>query len=829
METKVDLHVHSRYSNRPQEWVLRKLGAPESFSDPMYIYRTCKERGMKFVTISDHDCIGGALELMPTGDAFISCEVTTLFPEDGCKVHCLVTGITEQQWKEIDELRDSIYEFRDYLVKNNILYSCAHPLFQVNNMLQVEHIEKLILLFKRFEGLNGMRTAKLNDMARALFSGITPEDIERLANKHKLEPTGIDPHIKYFTGGSDDHGGVYIAGAYTVTPACNNVTEFLNHLHNFQHQPGGEPGCSLQFAHSLYTIAYKVYKEKFVQDQNKGNDLFENLIRRFLQGEPPPNISKGEKIKLFARKIIKKKTKKRSEMDSLLKSEFMQLIKQAELQRDMVSESFSRQSVDRRSFQIAARLTHNLTYEFLKRSINNIRYGHLMDSIQSLGALSPVILSAVPYLAAFRTQHKDELLLEEVRTHFQLQHNNPSGIKRAWITDTFADINGVCRTIHTLARQARDHQKELTVLTCLESEAEFEFPVHNFKPIGEFALPEYELQKMGFPPFLEILEYIEREKFTELIVSTPGTMGLSAILAAQCLRVPLIGIYHTDFPLYVRYLTQDRSLERLTWRYMHWFYNQMSLIYVPSEYYRRLLIEHGFDSKKMRLMPRGIDTDQFAPEWKIEEFWEGKDVPEGLNILYVGRISKEKNVDILIDAFLKLSRNVSGINLVLVGDGPYLEEIRKSQLGKNIFYTGFLKGRELAKAYASADIFAFPSTTDTFGNAVLEAQASGLPAIVSGKGGPKEIIIPNKTGLVVSTSDAAGFEEALRKLIKGSDLRKSMAYHARELAKTKSWDVIFRNFWNTEVTSEKIKKCEVDNATIQQKKELVELDTEMVK
>src|SRR5262249_19532537 len=108
MDTKVDLHVHSKYSDRPSECILRRVGAPESFVEPIDVYRRAKQRGMQFVPISDHNCIDGALEIAHLPGTFLSTEVTTYFPEDGCKIHCLVSGISERQFEAIEELRENI-------------------------------------------------------------------------------------------------------------------------------------------------------------------------------------------------------------------------------------------------------------------------------------------------------------------------------------------------------------------------------------------------------------------------------------------------------------------------------------------------------------------------------------------------------------------------------------------------------------------------------------------------------------------------------------------------------------------------------------------------
>src|SRR5262245_34303526 len=127
---KADLHVHSKHSNRPTEWLLRQFRAPESFSEPRDVYRRCRERGMDFVTLSDHDSIAGALEIAHLPGTFLSEEVTASFPEDGCQIHLLALGISEAQHGEIQRLRGNLYELRDYLAAEDVVCSVAHPLFR---------------------------------------------------------------------------------------------------------------------------------------------------------------------------------------------------------------------------------------------------------------------------------------------------------------------------------------------------------------------------------------------------------------------------------------------------------------------------------------------------------------------------------------------------------------------------------------------------------------------------------------------------------------------------------------------------------------------------
>ena len=266
-----------------------------------------------------------------------------------------------------------------------------------------------------------------------------------------------------------------------------------------------------------------------------------------------------------------------------------------------------------------------------------------------------------------------------------------------------------------------------------------DIPIKNFPPIGEFELPEYELQKLSFPPILQMLDYIQRERFTEIIISTPGPVGLTALLAAKMLNLQTSGIYHTDFPQYIRILTEDSFLESVAWGYMHWFYGQLDTVFVNSEEYRQSWIKRGFDPEKLKILPRGLDTELFHPGRHDSGFFEKFGASNGdVRLLYVGRISREKDLDLLADAYRRLRKEGLPVQLFVVGHGPYSDALEKS-LPEAVF-TGYLSGKDLATAYASADIFVFPSTTDTFGNVILEAHASGLPVVVSDSGGPKELV-----------------------------------------------------------------------------------------
>jgi glycosyltransferase involved in cell wall biosynthesis len=271
-------------------------------------------------------------------------------------------------------------------------------------------------------------------------------------------------------------------------------------------------------------------------------------------------------------------------------------------------------------------------------------------------------------------------------------------------------------------------------------------------------------------------------------------MGLTGLLAAKMLNLETSGIYHTDIPEYVRILTEDRFLESLAWSYMHWLYGQMDTVFVNSEQYRKCWIDRGFAPEKLKILPRGLDTDLFNPARRDLSFWPGSGTNgEEIRLLYVGRVSREKDLDILAVAYRKVRKEGHPVKLYIVGHGPYSEALAAAL--PDAIFLGYLTGEPLAKAYASADVFVFPSTTDTFGNVIIEAQASGLPVIVSDLGGPKELVEDGVNGIVTKAHDADDFARAISRLASDGRMRARMAVKARKSVVDRSWPGAFRKFW----------------------------------
>jgi glycosyltransferase involved in cell wall biosynthesis len=755
---------------------------------------------MTHVTITDHNSISGALEIAHLPDTFVSEEVTSYFPEDKCKVHVLVYDIDEAVHDDIQALRENVYDLTGYLRERRICHVLAHPLYSVNDRLTIEHFEKLLLLFKNFE-LNGARDAEQNHALRIILSSLTSEDIDQLADRHGLEPAFPEPWRKNLTGGSDDHSSLTIAGTYTQIEGPQTVQEFLAALEEHRSEPIGRASTPQTLAHNLYGIAYQFYKNKMGLDRYVSKDLFLKFLDRFLQSSRPEEEGFLSRITLLwnhRRRPRNKPSMSKNVLD-LLKAETQALIrKDPELMNIVESRDMDLRNLEKKWFRFVNQLSNRSLLHFSNHLLDHLSGANVFNVFQSVGSAGGLYTLLAPYFVSYSIFSSQRRFSREALRHFTGEGKGeagPSRIKVAHFTDTFHEVNGVARTLQQQVRIALKTNKNLTLITCDAAEHHACAGVHNFRPIGVYELPEYPEQKLHFPPFLEMLNYCYEEGFTHIHSATPGPIGIAALAIARILKLPFYGTYHTALPQYAQYLTNDHAIEDLVWKYTIWYYDQTDLVFVPSNSTANELIEKGISPQKIQLFPRGIDIQRFHPSKRNGYLEDRHRIRSGAKLLYVGRISKEKNLQHLEGVFKELVRAHPDIHLVLVGDGPYMNEMRESMRGLPCTFTGYLEGEDLAAVYASSDLFVFPSTTDTFGNVVLEAQASGIPVIVTDLGGPQENVIPGKTGLVVDHRDSGAFLDAIELLLRDPGRMRQMGRAARQYMEDRSFESAFNKTW----------------------------------
>ncbi|MGQ9673999.1 MAG: glycosyltransferase [Candidatus Aminicenantales bacterium] len=737
--SRVDMHVHSKYSNHPSEWFLQRLGASESYTEPEFIYRSAKEKGMDFVTVTDHNRADASLWLKERypDDCFTGVESTAYFPEDGCKVHILIYGFNEDEFEEIQRFRKNIYDLCDYLKEKRLPHSLAHATYSVNKHLSVAHIEKLLLLFDVFEGINGGRNSLHNETWMSILTNLNPETLDDLRRKHRIEPVSDTSWVKGITGGSDDHAGLFIGQAYTMAEAKSHH-EFLDAIRNRKSHAGGRHNDYKSLAFMFYKIAYDFYRHK----TNGSTSSPLSKLTEFIFEKRKP----GLKDRLLFRRLKSSLKKDSHRVHQLVSA----LIDEVEDRRHSPLD----EQIDF-IYKKIAEIADEFLGLLLQSLEKDVRTGDLGSLIRNLSASLPGIFLSAPFFSTIRILTDNRRLLSDLRTRFG---KKPAKRDKTilWFTDTIDDLNGVSITLQKIGNLAMQKELPLFIVSAARTNEEDQgrppIKAVHLPTIYSFRLPGYETYVMKVPSILRSLEQIYNANPEEIIISTPGPIGILGLLAARLLHIKTVGIFHTDFTLQVRKLISDESVSQLLERLVRTFYSAMDEIRVPTQEYIRILESRGFDLSKMKIFPRAIDAEIFAPRPGARDRLKQKfGLKDGFNLLYVGRISKDKELPFLLSIYEHLLHMDDQWNLLIVGDGPYRRELQeKARRYERIRITGRVDYESLPEFYSAADILVFPSTTDTFGMVVLEAQACGLPAIVSDRGGPKEIIEDHKTGLIAT-------------------------------------------------------------------------------
>lgn len=359
-------------------------------------------------------------------------------------------------------------------------------------------------------------------------------------------------------------------------------------------------------------------------------------------------------------------------------------------------------------------------------------------------------------------------------------------MKVAVFTDNdFDKINGVTTTLTAvLAHAPSDIRPRIFTASGLDSD----HPDYlAYASIG-VDIPFYPEMKMYVPHWRRYLNRVMADGIEVIHLTTPGPMGLVALWIAKQTRLPLVGSFHTDLSAYTQLLSGSERLGALMRAYMRWLYGQCARVLVPSEATRQLMLDAKMRPETLRIWTRGVDTTLFAPEKRSEHLrteWRASD--ERPVLLYVGRLSREKGLAIL--PLLQDALRARGINhqLVVAGEGPMRREL--AEQCHDAVFLGPLGRDTVARVFASADLFVFPSETDTAGNVVLEAQASGVPVVVSDRGGPRENLRPDVSGAVCSGQNPHVWAEAVARYCGSPELRAAAAAEARAYAVSRRWDL----------------------------------------
>jgi glycosyltransferase involved in cell wall biosynthesis/predicted metal-dependent phosphoesterase TrpH len=706
--------------------VQRALGLPECATPPEEVYALAKRRGMDFVTITDHDTIAGALEIADRADVFVSEELTVWFRGEPQAVHVLCYGITPDDHGWLQAHNGDVDACAEYLHANEIACALAHPFYAVGAPLTAQHRRRLARLFPVWEVRNGSRAMELN-MPAAIY---------------------IDTHGGTGVGGTDDHAGIDIGRTYTETPPATSWRAFLDHIRAGDAGAHGDQGSAAKWAHAAMALAVRVHGCPGGGAEPDPRVVLRMITRVMSEGDARAGAIGADLGPQDACDLL------RTWLRAIdLPADDEELL--ALLQDD----GFSHAGLYRR-----ARRAHERGLAAAVETALAAAIGGGDPAGAALGLFAACI-PAVPYApaTAFLGREKRKLV-----------HREGEPPRVALVADAVGGMHGVTHTL----QQIRDRGVPGFDVEIVGTDA---IADRRLGAVAEVDIPFYAGLKVGVPSVPAIVEALSDGRYDLVHLCSPGPAGAAAAIVARMIELPVVGSYHTELAAYAALRTEDPRLAIGAQLAIGAFYGQCRAVLSPSAASDAVLAGMGIDPARIGRWDRGVDIDRFRPELRDETLLPGE-----LNVLYTGRLTTEKGVDLLADAFLAAHERDPRLHLCLAGGGPE-EGALRDRLGGHATFLGWLHGDALARAYASADVFLFASRTDTFGQVLLEAQASGLPVVAVAEGGPRELVEDGVTGLL-RPAEAGALADALVELARVPATRARLAHAALRAVAGRSWE-----------------------------------------
>ncbi len=725
--SRADLHVHSTASAASKLGVQRSLQIPECATEPAEVYELAKRRGMDFVTITDHDTIDGGLTLAHLPDTFLSEELTAWFKGEPQAVHVLCYGITPDDHDWLQAHGDDVESCAAYLHSRGITAALAHPFYAVTAPLTARHRRRLAELFPIWETRNGSRAKELNLPAFVY----------------------IETHGGTAIGGSDDHAGVDVGRTFTETPRSGTPEEFLAHIRAGRASAHGAQGSAAKWAHAAMALAIRSLGHGEAAKRPDPWAVLTIVERVMSEGDARQGTGSGDIGADDALELLR----------AWLRAMDLE-VDERKLLAQLQDGDLSHQDLDRRARRVHERKLAAVVHEV----VASLEEGEL-DGARSALSLFDACIPAIPYAAATAFLGREKA---------KLARSDGDRPRVALVADGIGTMHGVTHTLQQIrARGVRGFDVEV-----IGTDADVD---RRLSAVAEIDIPFYQGMKIGIPTVPAIVDALAEGRYDIVHVCSPGPAGLGAWLLGRVLELPLVGSYHTELGAYAALRTGQAQLEALTYWGLSTFYGACDVVLSPSQASDGRLAELGIDADRIRRWDRGVDLGRFDPAHRTEKLLPGE-----INVLYVGRLSKEKGVDLLAEAFLEARRRDPRLHLVLAGAGPEQDQLR-AHLGEHATFLGWLTGDDLPRAYASADAFLFASQTETFGQVILEAQASGLPVIAVDQGGPSYLIDHAETGLL-TPPDAGALADALISVTGTPMLRERLRRGALAGVRGRSWE-----------------------------------------
>lgn len=811
---KIDLHCHDENSDITDELLGRILRVPETWIKTADLVHSLKVAGCHAFTITNHNNARSCWKLLDKGeDILVGAEFTCTAPEYDNRIHVLTYGFTPEQEVKLNKYRTNLYQFMTYAAEHNLPTILPHPLFFYSRkpFPGLEFFEKLVLLFERFEVMNGQRDIWQNLLTWEFLSNLDEEKIDHWSKKHNLNPHNFcrHPYRKTLTGGSDDHMSFFAGtcGSYLHVP---NLKSRLVHekpseialdvLRDGFISPYGhvgnqeklhvalldylsqltlnmkEPGLLRMFLHhgTLRDKLYCLAASNIIQElkRHRFTTFFFKTLHESLNGKKP-GILKKFRVTPDFKPIIHKiediaKSRHIDEntyLDSMgdgihdIFNQLNRIIARRINKNTEIKNAFgddlkndTRTLIER--FEIPTHF-RSLFEEEAGRDTDDVTRIHLSKFFDQLSF--PVLASAViagTSLISTRSLNSNRKFLNQFAQNLgQLQYPE----KVLWLTDTLRDKNGVSNSLSAKLKLVQEHNLNLDFLVCSDEIREQEH-LRVVKPVGRFTFPNYKEQTINVPDLLQVKQVFLEGGYDRIVCSTEFIMGPVALFLKTSFNVPTYFFLHTDWMEFIKGTTafKPQTLDRVR-RILRFFYHQFDGIFALNRDHRDWLSSKQIQYPKENIYLTSHWVSELFKPGKVDRLkaFKGRIADNRFVLLYAGRISEEKGVLELPEILKKIRVGNPDAQLVVAGVGPAESKLR--QMVPDAVFLGWVEKQDMPLLYSSASLLVLPSKFDTFGNVILEAMSCGLPVAAYSIKGPRDIIESSKYGILADDlEDLAG-------------------------------------------------------------------------
>lgn len=834
---RLDLHCHDANSDVPDERLGRILRAPESWLPTDQLVSTLTKWGMDVLTVTNHNNARSCWALLDKGiDILPGAEFSCTFPDFSVGVHVLAYGFTPSEEVELLRRRANIYSFLEYTAARDLPTVLAHPLHlhSAAGFPPLDLFDRLALMFERFEVLNGQRDTWQNMLVAAWVQTLDQEEIERLGRRTGIDPGAFcrNPWTKRMCGGSDDHCGLFAGTVGTHLHVPDLTTKVLTQsksslalqaLRSGETAPFGSYTDDAKLALALLDyfcqIAMKLEDPGLIRMMLHAGTAREKTLALFianailelrrhrytlrflsefhgaLNGKRPGVIStalaRGPLRKLIAHveEIAETRRERPEQMIDVARITVPQLFRDLNTAFvNRASENLSAfldshgKSTDTRPgllgrFELPAHLRElfGAGGGIDKDDITSLDVGELLDGLP-FPFLASLVIGGAAFASARSMFGARPLLNRFAEKVGRFEHPR----RALWLTDSLFDRNGVSESLQSVLEEIQRRDLPIDLLVHSRQPVPPQPHLIVMEPLGEFTLPFYPDQPFRLPNLLEIHKTFLQGGYDRVISSTELLMGPFAMYLKRAFAVPAYFFVHTDWMGFAeKTLGLDHHQRDRLRRLLRAFYRDFDGLFVLSSEHRQWLEgpEMSIAPEKIHLTSHWVDRVFMPMPVSKYEAFPGLSEDDRV-LLFVGRVSDEKGVMQLPGMIESIRREVPRVRLVIAGSGP--AEARLKEAVPDALFLGWVDHKRLPSIYSGADIMLFPSQFDTFGCAVLESMACGLPVAAFEMKGPRDIITDGVDGFLFQPGES--WTSRLSAYLKDPTAWPSMRARARERA-----------------------------------------------